>query len=258
MLAMHEEAPTDIADTEDQPRSGSGNHLLARVPAAEFEALQRYLTPVTLDYGQVLYEPGDRLEHVYLLTSGMISLVAVMADGGTAATATIGREGAVAMSASGYIDEAFTRFVVQMPATALRATALDFAQMIDDSVRFCSAVSRWREVFARSALQAVACNAVHHVRERCARLIATTHDRTEANRLPLTQTFLAEMLGVKRNAISIVARELRADRLIVYVRGRISVLDRPGLERAACEYYSIIRRETAKLFADPLSDECGD
>ena len=258
MHAACEKESTDVADGEDQPRSGSSNHLLARVPAAEFDALHRYLTPVTLDQGQILYEPGDRLEHVYLLTSGMISLVTVMKDGRTAETATVGREGAVAMSAGGYVDDAFVRFIVQIPGTALRTTAKGFEQMVDDSVRFCSAVSRWREVFARSALQAVACNAVHHVRERCARWIATTHDRTEANRLPLTQEFLAEMLGVKRNAISIVARELQAEGLIDYVRGRISVIDRPGLERAACECYGIIRGETAKLFADPLSDECDE
>ncbi len=258
MLDADEREPTEVAEGKGPAYSGSSNHLLARVPAAEFDALQRYLTPVALNHGQVLYEPGDRLEHVYLLTSGMISLVTVMGDGRTAETATVGREGAVATSASGYIDDAFVRFVVQIPGNALRATALDFEQMVDDSVRFCSAVSRWREVFARSALQAVACNAVHHVRERCARWIATTHDRTEADRLPLTQEFLAEMLGVKRNAISIVARELQAEGLIEYVRGRISVIDRPGLERAACECYGVIRRETAKLFADPLSDECDD
>ena len=238
--------------------SSSSNHLLDRIPADEREKLDMRLEPITLDAGQVLYEPGDPLTHVYFPTSGMISLVAVMKDGRTTEAASIGREGAAGMSASGYVDRAFTRFSVQIPGAGYRATAADFEQMIDDSVTLCSSVVRWREVLLRMTLQSVACNSLHDTRRRYARWILTTHDRTEADRLPLTQELLAEMLGVKRNAINIIARDLQQLGMIEYKRGRVTIIDRDGLGRVSCECYALIRSEISKLFSDPASSECDD
>ena len=114
----------------------------------------------------------------------------------------------MATSASGYVDPAFTRYLVQVPGTAVRVTAQGFEDMIDASVGLCSAVSRYREVLLRTTLQIVACNAIHTVRQRSARWILTTHDRSGSDLLPLTHSALAEMLGVKRNAINITIREL--------------------------------------------------
>lgn len=243
---------------EQARTSSSSNHLLDRVPADEREKMDARLEPVTLDLGQVLYEPGEPMTHVYFLTSGMVSLVAVMKDGRTTEAATIGREGAVGVSASGYVDPAFTRHVVQIPAAGYRAKAADFEDMIDESVSFCSSVVRWREVMLRATLQSVACNSLHDARQRCARWILTTHDRTEIDRLPLTQEFLAEMLGVKRNAVSIVARDLQAMGIIEYKRGRVTVLDRERLKDVSCECYQLVRAEISKLFSDGPSAECDD
>ena len=246
----------DSADKDIWP---SGNNLLLRVPPEERAAvLDLHLEPVTLERGQVLYEPGDPLTHVYLPVTGMISLVAVMADGRSAEVATIGREGAAAMSASGYTDTAFTRYAVHIPGQGFRIPSAKFEDLIDNSVMFCSAVTRWREVLTRTTMQVVACNLLHHLRQRCARWILTTHDRTETDLLPLTQEFLAEMLGVKRNAVNIVARELQAGGLIGYKRGRITVLDRAGLKAASCECYGVLRREVDKMFTDLPSPECSD
>jgi len=240
------------------PQWPEANHLLARVPDDERNRLRACLEPVELARDRVLYEPGDPLTHVYLPSSGMITLVAVMADGRGVETATIGREGAVGMSASGYVDPAFMRVVVQVEGEAHRVTAAEFEDMVDASVGFCSAVVRWREVLTRTALQAVACNAVHVVSRRAARWILTTHDRTGADRLPLTQEVLAEMLGVKRNAVNAVARRFQDDGLIEYSRGRVSVVDRAGLEAAACECYRLIRAEIGRMASDPPSPECFD
>ncbi|WP_419815581.1 Crp/Fnr family transcriptional regulator [Glacieibacterium sp.] len=244
----------------DQPDSPwpSRNLLLARIAPKDQAALGKLLTPVTLEMGQVLYEPGQPLEHVYLPTSGMISLVVVMKDGRRAETGAIGREGAAGMSASGYVDEAFTCYVVQIPGAAQRCTAAAFEDLVDGSTRFCSAVSRYRDVLTRTSLQAVACNALHDTMRRCARWILTTHDRTEGDKLPITQEFLAGMLGVKRNAVSVVARELQAQGLIEYSRGKINVIDRPGLLKIACDCYQIIHNEVDKLSSERLSSECDD
>lgn len=249
----------DAQTVEQQAaKTSSSNHLLDRIPADERAKINGRLEPVILNAGQILYEPGDRLTHVYFLTSGMISLVAVMKDGRTTEIASIGREGVAGMSASGYVDQAFNRFTVQIPGAGYRTTAADFEQMIDDSVALCSSVCRWREVLLRMTLQSVACNSLHDARQRYARWILTTHDRTEADRLPLTQEFLAEMLGVKRNAINIVARDLQRVGLIEYKRGRVSVMNREGLTDVSCECYSLIQSEISKLFADGASSECDD
>ena len=235
-----------------------GNHLFARVAPADRERLHARLEPVTLQSGTVLYQPGDPLTHVYFPSSGMISLIADTADGRSTEAATIGREGAVGMSASGYVDAAFARCAVRIPGSAFRTRAADFEDMIDMSPELCSAVARWREVMLRMTLQLVACNALHNVRQRCARLVMTTRDRFEADTLPLTQELIAEMLGVKRNAVSGVAREFGRAGMIDYKRGRLAVIDPDRLGAAACECYGLIRSEVGKLVSDPLSPECVD
>lgn len=250
-----------MADGEHEPVAptlSSSNHLLDRVPPEERAKLAKRLEPVKLALGQVLYQPGDPMTHIYLLNTGMISMVSVMRDGRSAETGTIGREGAAALSASGYVDAAFTRFVVQIEGNGYRVTAADFEDMVDASVAFCSAVSRWRDVLLRMTVQSVACNALHNVRQRCARWVLTTHDRTEDNRLSLTQEFLAGMLGVKRNAISIVARDLQQLGLIEYKRGRVTVINREALTEVSCECYGLVRAEIAKLFSQGMSSECDD
>lgn len=227
----------------------SANYLLSRVLVKDQPTLAKWMTAVPLKLGQVLYEPGERLEHVYIPTAGMVSLVVAMPDGRSVETAAIGCEGAAGMSASGFVDTAFTRFQVQLPGSAQCVTAAAFEDMIDSSPRFCSAVSRYRDVLTRTTLQSVACNALYDVRRRCARWILLTHDRTDGDRLPMTQEFLAAMLGVKRNAISKVARDLQTEGVIEYRRGKIMVVDRNRLLTIVCDCYSIIHAEVEKLLS---------
>ena len=235
----------------------SGNGLLDRVPTHEQADLEPYCEIVELRAGEILYQPGDPLTHVYFPLSGMVSLIAVMKDGRAVETMTIGREGVVATSASGYVDPAFCRYMVQVPGTAVRATAQGFEDMIDASVGLCSAVSRYREVLLRTTLQIVACNAVHSVRQRRARWILTTHDRSGSDLLPL-QASLAEMLGVKRNAVSMVTRELRRLGIIENKRGLLEVVDRNALNGVACECYGLVHQELGRLLTDGPSPECND
>lgn len=234
------------------------NHLLGRVKANDFDKMLGRMEPVDLPLGQILYDPGTPLTHVYFPTSGMISMVVVMADGRAIEGATIGREGAAGISASGFVDPAFARYVVQIPGAGFRVAAADFEDMIDESVELCSSIARWRDLLMRMILQSVACNALHNVRQRCARWILTTHDRSETTHLALTQEFLAEMLGVKRNAVSIVARELQAMGAIEYSRGRLTVLDTNILASLSCECHATLRREINKLFDTRVSPECDD
>lgn len=246
-----------VSSRRESDRVGA-NHLLARVDPRDRATMAKWLAPMPLRVGEVIYEPGDPMTHVILPEQGMLSLVAVMADGRLAETAAIGCEGAAGLSASGYVDPSFNRCVVQIAGHALRVEAARFEDMIDMSPEFCSAVTRWRDVATRTAWQTVACNALHLVRERCARWILTSDDRSIGEPLPLTQEYLADILGVKRNAISVVARELQKLGLIAYSRGRVTVLERAGLEQVSCECYRAVRDEFAKLFADTPSSECDD
>ncbi len=250
--------PTDSPVDHAPASLSNGNHLLDRVPSTERARFADRLTPVSWEAGEILYQPDQPQTHVYFPVSGMLSLVSVMRDGRLAEVGVIGREGAAGMSASGYVDRAFTRLVGRIPGSGYRVAAADFEDMIDESVGLCSAVVRWREVMLRMTVQSVACNALHQVRERCARWILATHDRSEDNQLSLTQEFLAELLGVKRNAINIAARDLQQQGIIEYRRGRVAVIDRDGLEQVSCECYGLIRAEIAKLFADGPSPECDD
>ena len=234
------------------------NHLLGRVKPDAFDRMLGRMDPVDLPHGHVLYEPGAALTHVYFPTSGMISMVVVMDDGRAIEGATIGREGAAGISASGFVDPAFTRYVVQIPGAGFRVAASDFEDMINESVELCSSIARWRDLLLRMTLQSVACNALHNVRQRCARWILTTQDSSESTNLALTQEFLAEMLGVKRNAVSIVAREFQAMGAIEYSRGRLIVLDPNMLANLSCECHATLRREINRLFDPNVSPECDD
>lgn len=213
---------------------------------------------VTLSVGQVLYEPGDLMTSVYLLDAGLISMVAVMEDGREVQTGAIGREGAVGMSASGFVDTAFTRMQVQLPGQALVVKADRFMALVDESLEFCSAVSRYRDVLTRTCIQSVACNALHSTQRRCARWILTANDHVDGQKLPITQSFLAAMLGVKRNAVSRVARDFQQLGLIRTRWGTIEILNADFLGDMACECYGISRREIAKLIEDAPRSECGD
>lgn len=235
-----------------------GNYLLRRVVQDARARFTVSAETVTLDVGQILYEPGDLMAHVYLPDTGLVSLVAITEDGSEVQTGAIGREGAVGMSASGYVDTAFTRMVVQLPGRAVRVDAAQFESMVDESVEFCSAVSRYRDVLTRTCIQSVACNALHSTQRRCARWILTAYDHAGGQKLPITQSFLAAMLGVKRNAVSRVARDFQQLRLIQTRWGKVEVLNPDFLGDMACECYSIIRREIAKLVDDEPSSECDD
>ena len=235
-----------------------GNFLLRRVERGVLAHFTELGEMVSLAPGQVLYEPGELMTSVYLPEAGLISMVAVTEDGREVQTGAIGREGAVGISASGYVDTAFTRMLVQLPGRALRVDAARFEAMVDESTAFCSAVSRYRDVLTRTCIQSVACNALHSTQRRCARWILTAYDHADGQKLPITQSFLAAMLGVKRNAVSRVARDFQQLGLIRTRWGTVEVLNADFLGDMACECYSVIRREIAKLIDDAPSSECGD
>jgi CRP-like cAMP-binding protein len=222
------------------------NRLLALMPASDYALFEASLRSSTFKQGVVVQEVGRPIEQIYFPQSGMISLLVITQDGGGIEAATIGYEGAVGLHRGLGRRRSFTQGVIQLSGTISHITAEAFERAVQESVGIKDVIATYTEILWVEAQQIAACNAVHDVQARLARWLLQTQDRLrpQPDTLALTQDFLAQMLGVRRTTVTIVARALQSAGLIEYRRGKIVIVDRPGLEEAACECYRIIRHET--------------
>jgi CRP-like cAMP-binding protein len=230
----------------------AGNRLLATLSPGERTAIEAASEVVQLQRDAVLFDAGGEVPASYFPAAGaMISLVLFMQDGRTVEVATIGKEGAAGGIVSCGSAPAFARAVVQMPGPALRVpiSAIESAKSRSPHVRsiFC----RYADALLAQVMQSVACNAFHPIEARCCRWLLTAHDRVEGEIIPLTQEYLAEMLGVQRTSVSPIAKQLQDKGMIRYRRGRIEILDRPALERSACECYGVVERHFTAVLPEP-------
>jgi len=223
------------------------NHLLAMMPPDAVARLLPMLCPVDLPVRLPLYHQGAAIERVYFPTSGMISLVANLADGMQTEVGIVGREGMLGSSLLSGIDTSFVESMVQMSGAGLRMKALDFHQEIEANQAFRRVMLRYSEALQTQIMQTAACNGRHGLEQRLARWLLMAHDRSDSDTLPLTQEFTAMMLGVHRPSVSITAGILQRAGLVCYAAGQITVLDRPGLERACCECYEAVRKRSSIL-----------
>jgi CRP-like cAMP-binding protein len=227
------------------------NRLLAALSARDFAVLEPHLELVALPRGKVLFEPGDEVTTTYFpCHRTMASLLIVTRDGREVEAATIGREGAVGGIVSEGNKPAFGRAVIQVGGEALAINTSHLEAAKTGSPRFGDLFSRYADALLAQMMQSVACNALHRTEERCARWLLATHDRAGGKMVHLTQESLAEMLGVQRTTVTAVTGVLQERGLIRTHRGRVEVLDRPGLERAACECYRAVEDHFAKLLPE--------
>ena len=223
------------------------NRVIAALPHEVFSSLARDLEPVVLTPREILFEAGEPLQHVYFPHSGIICLMAAMRDG-VAETAAIGPEGFAAFEAVLGGDTAVNRALVQLAGSASRIPLASLRNQMERWPPLRELLLRYVRLFLIQALQSVACNTLHTVDERCAKWLLMAHDRAgHEDTFNLTQEFLAEMLGVHRPSVTIVARTLQNAGLIRYSRGVITITDRKGLEEAACECYGVVRRALEQL-----------
>ena len=227
------------------------NFLLQRLPARAATALLRGASRIELSRGEAIVETDQEIAHVWFPESCVISTVSVFEDGSTAEMAASGREGFLPVSIAFGSPSAIARCLAQVPGTALRIGKDRFDAALESSPEFAKLVSAFTQAFLAQILQSVACNAVHSAEERCARWLLTTQDRTGTNTFRLSQDYLAELVGVTRPTISVVARTLQSAGLIRYSRAAMTVLDREGLEEASCECYGIIRRAYERRLGFP-------
>jgi CRP-like cAMP-binding protein len=237
--------------TPSRATSRKANRLLGALSARDYAVLEPHLELVDLARGQVLFEPGDDVTTTYFpCRRSMVSLLIVTRDGREVEAATIGREGAVGGIVSEGHKPAFGRAVVQIAGEALAIPTSHLEAAKTGSARFADLFARYADALLAQMMQSVACNALHTAEERACRWLLATHDRAGDNIIQLTQESLAEMLGVQRTTVSAVTGSLAARGLIRNRRGRVEVLDRPGLERTACECYRAVEDHFANLLPE--------
>src|SRR5215212_9635745 len=190
------------------------NRLLAAMEPEDFTRLEPQLEIVDLPRGKVLYESGETIRHAYFPHDCVVSLVAVLEDGGSVEVALFGCEGVLGLASSLVSHEAFGRYIVQLPGAASRIGIEQLEEAVANRPAARDLLHRYIEALLKHAFQSIACNSLHSVEARCCRWILSTHDRMNQDTLPLTHEFLAEMLGVQRSTVSLVTRTLQTAGLI--------------------------------------------
>jgi PAS domain S-box-containing protein len=217
------------------------NSVLAALPSNDYQRLHAGLEPVTLTYGEVLYEPGDPIRHVYFPNDSLVSLLTTVEDHEALEVGLVGPEGMVGISLALEMDVASVRALVQGTGTAMRMNSARFHKEFQQCVPLQRELYRYTHAKLAQARQTAACNRFHVVEARLARWLLMTRDRVQSNDFHLTQEFLSHMLGVRREGVTQAAGRLQKRKLIEYSRGNISIVDRRGLEAASCSCYQIVR-----------------
>jgi CRP-like cAMP-binding protein len=227
------------------PPNGPRNRLLLALPASNLKRLMPELEQIHCQRGQVLMDADSPLDHIYFPESGVVSVVAVYADGTIIEMATIGREGCTGVQAVLGAKQSSVRLLVQIPGSAARMSRPAFARAMGSMPSFRSIMYAYLHAFLEQVLVSVACNGAHSLQERLARWLLMMRDRGDDDALRITQSLLAEMLGVQRPTITHAARQLERAGLIERGRRQVTVLDRQGLTKASCECYQLVRTRVA-------------
>ena len=231
------------------------NHLLAALPGEEFARLSADLELVTMSLGEVIYESGVQLRHVYFPTTSIVSLLYVMEDGASAEIAVVGNEGIVGVSLFMGGETTPSRAIVQSAGHAYRLKG----QLLKNEFYLAGPMQRlllrYTQALLTQMAQTAVCNRHHTLDQQLCRWLLLSLDRLPANKLVMTQELIANMLGVRREGVTEAAGNLQRASLIKYSRGHIEVLDRPGLEARTCECYAVVKKECDRLLPDDTSAE---
>ena len=217
------------------------NSMLAALPRNQYRRLLAGLELVALTFGEVLYEPGERIRHVYFPNDSLISLLTLVDNHLALEVGMVGREGMIGLPLAMGRDVSPVRALVQGAGTAMRMKAARFSEEIRKSPKLQGEINRYTGALMAQITQTAACNRFHVVEARLARWLLMTRDRVGSDDFRLTHEFLGHMLGVRRVGVTNAARALQRRKLIAYSRGRIRILDRRGLEGAACSCYALVK-----------------
>ncbi len=231
------------------------NRLLASLPAEDLAQLAEDFQLVDLPKKRVIYEVGAPLDHVYFIEKGVASVLTIMEDGATSEVGMVGREGLIGVSALLGGRASAQHVVMQLPGAAHHISAWRCKAVFEQNAAVRATLLRFIEDLLNLSSQTAACNRLHSVEQRTARWLLMASDRLDSKALPLTQEFLAAMLGVRRSGVSEAAGELQRSGLLRYRRGEITIIDREGLEKTACECYHLDHRRMGYRPSPELSSD---
>jgi len=229
------------------------NHLLAALPESEWQRWLPQLEAVSLPLGEVLYEPGTTLSHVYFPTTAIVSLLYVMENGASAEIAVVGNEGLVGISLFMGGESTPSRAVVQSAGRGFRLPAEALKEEFAHAGPVMHVLLRYTQALITQMAQTAVCNRHHSLDQQLCRWLLLSLDRLSGNELVMTQELIANMLGVRREGVTEAALKLQAAGMIRYARGRIRVLDRSGLEQRTCECYAVVKKEYDRLLPGKLA-----
>jgi CRP-like cAMP-binding protein len=221
----------------------SNNRLLAALPKKVFQQMLPKLELITLIFAENIYNPGDIIQDVYFPESGIISLLSAVEEHSTLEVGIVGNEGMVGLPVFLGVEISNNRAVVQGAGFALKMLAKDFLDECLRSVELSHILQRFTHSLMTQISQSAVCNRYHEIEPRLARWLLMTHDRMKTDEFQITQEFLSNMLGVRREAVNKSATHFQQQQLISYSRGNLTILNRKDLETAACRCYSIIKED---------------
>jgi CRP-like cAMP-binding protein len=233
-----------LVDSSAHPKH---NKLLAALPEADWQRWLPNLEPVDLPLGEVLYEPGATLSHVYFPTTAIVSLLYVMENGASAEIAVAGNEGIVGISLFMGGESTPSRAVVQSAGQAFRMKAQTLKDEFGQHGPVLHLLLRYTQALITQMAQTAVCNRHHSLDQQLCRWLLLSLDRLQGNQLVMTQELIANMLGVRREGVTEAALKLQKAGFITYARGHIKVLDRSGLEECTCECYAVVKKEYDRL-----------
>lgn len=233
--------------TIQESRSTSANRILNALSSEEYKRLAPDLEPVKLLPGEVLYNPGEPITHIYFLNRGTVSVVSVFEDGESVEVGMVGNEGMFGINV--FLGDLATplQAIVQLPGDAFRMSAEVLKREFKKCGQLQDLLLRYTQAFIIQIAQTAACNRAHPLEGRLARWLLMCQDRAHSEKLNLTQEFIATMLGTRRAGVTVAAGELQQASLISYKRGHITINDRSGLEAVSCECYLIVKKEFERV-----------
>jgi CRP-like cAMP-binding protein len=226
----------------------SNNRLLAALPSEDYARLSPHLSRVSLDAERILHEMNQPVEHIYFPETMLVSLLNMLSDGSAIEVGVLGKEGLTGIFVLLGSDRARTRAMVQISGTAMRIRTVVLKEEFERGGQLQTLLLRYMSALMAQMAQTAACNCLHTVDQRLARWLLMARMRVDSDELPLTQEFIAQMLGTRRAGVSEAASTLQDAGLIRYARGHITILDLRGLEEASCECYRVVKNEFENIY----------
>jgi CRP-like cAMP-binding protein len=228
---------------------GIRNHLLNLLPESELDAVLSVAETVEIRAKQLIWRRGEEMPFIHFPHDCVISLVTELEDGSSVEAMTVGSDGFAGLAVFHGLPSSRLTAIGQISGTAHRIPSAAFRRLIDECDELNRILHRYSQFVFETVAQSAACNRMHVIEQRCARWLLMSEDRVGRNHFDLTQEFLAEMLGVRRPGVTVAMGALEKAGLISHARGRIAVVDRPGLEQAACECYGAVARRQRELLS---------